>query len=128
MSVMLKPELFRRYYETTAARGHVDGRNHYDHAARGIMRRLRRWLPANRESRCLDLACGCGEMLYALEREGFRNLTGVDICVEELEKARLHVGATLECVDALIYLRRAATASLDFVSALNFLEHPRKTS
>jgi SAM-dependent methyltransferase len=123
MTALLRPELFRRYYEATAARGHADNRDHYDRAAEGIMRRLRRWLPLDRNARCLDLACGCGETLYALQRDGFRNLTGVDVCAEELERARPYVSAALECVDALVYLRQAATASLDFVSALNFLEH-----
>jgi len=123
MSALLKSELFERYFESTASRGHTDSLNHYNRAADGIMRRLRSWLPREASARFLDLACGCGEMLYALEREGFHHLTGVDICAEELENARLRVRATLQCMDALVYLRAAASASFDCVSALNFLEH-----
>jgi SAM-dependent methyltransferase len=123
MSVLLKTEILRRYYETTAAHWHTDSRNHYDLAAKAILRHLGPLLPRDRDARVLDLACGCGEALYALQQDGFQNITGVDICAEELQKARPYLSATLECADALLYLRRAVTASFDFVSALNFLEH-----
>jgi len=44
--------------------------------AQGLARRLGSWTPKDRNARCLDLACGTGELLYTLELQGFRNLVG----------------------------------------------------
>jgi len=40
---------------------------------------LRRWLPADKSSRILDLPCGDGNLLFALKDLGFTNLLGVDV-------------------------------------------------
>lgn len=90
------------------------------------MRWLQPWLPESRSARCLDLATGCGEMIYMLEREGFRNTSGVDLCVEELDKARQYVKGHLVHADIINYLRETESRSLDFISALNILEHLNK--
>ncbi|HEY8186875.1 MAG TPA: class I SAM-dependent methyltransferase [Pyrinomonadaceae bacterium] len=114
------------YYKTTAGRGHRSSGEYYEYAALGLKLKLQQWLPENREAICLDLACGCGEFLYLAEKSGFVNTTGVDLCKEELEQARHHVKATLVQVDVLAYLKEAESASLDFISALNLLEHLSK--
>jgi SAM-dependent methyltransferase len=90
------------------------------------MRSLRQWLPTDNDARCLDLACGCGEMLYLLERAGFRNTAGVDLCKEELEEARRYVRGLLSQADILEHLKTLESSSLDLLTALNFLEHLSK--
>jgi SAM-dependent methyltransferase len=123
MTVSLQGEIASDYYRTTAYRGHSPTREYYEEAALGILRRLRAWLPANRNAACLDLACGCGETIYALEQAGFVNTSGVDLCGEEVAYGRKYVKGTLFCADALSYLRGLDARSLDFITALNFLEH-----
>lgn len=123
MPASLRREIADQYYLTTAARGHAANREHYEYAAKGLLRRLRPWLPADRGARCLDLACGCGEAIYALEREGFTNTSGVDLCAEEIEQARSHVKGRLYRADAPAHLGTLKARSLDFITALNFLEH-----
>lgn len=123
MSALLRCEIARDYYLTTANRGHSPTRQHYKEAATGLLRRLRPWLPKDRGARCLDLGCGCGETLYMLEREGFCHTVGVDLCPEEIEEARKFIRGELYCSDALEFLRNVESASIDFVTALNFLEH-----
>lgn len=126
MPASLSNEITRTYYQTTARRGHAASRDHYERAADGLLNRLRPWLPESREARCLDLAAGCGETVYLLEREGFRHVTGVDLCQEELEHAASYVRGSLVCADVLDYLRQSGSASFDVVTALNFLEHVSK--
>jgi SAM-dependent methyltransferase len=126
MTSSLNEEITGEYYKTTAARGHLPSREQYENNAAGLKRRFQSWLPANRQSDCLDLACGCGDMLYCLEREGFTHTAGVDLCAEELEQARPFVRAQLSHADVLEYLRQTASTSLDFVTAINFLEHLSK--
>src|SRR5262252_8310236 len=126
MSLSLHDEITRRYYQTTAERSYVASREYYERAADGLMSRLRPWLPQDRGADCLDLACGCGEMLFLLERQGFRHTAGVALCEEELAQARPYVRGQLTHADVVEYLRQSKSASVDFVTALNFLEHLSK--
>ena len=119
----LTDEIARRYYATTASRGHRPSIDYYEDAADRLMRRLRGWLPSGPSDRCVDLACGCGEMLYLLRRLGFKNLSGVDTSEDELGHARRHVECEFVVSDAADYLRQCRAESIDFISALNFLEH-----
>lgn len=114
------------YYKTTAARSHHASTEYYENATRGLKLKLQSWLPADKAARCLDLACGCGEFLYLAEKTGFSNTTGVDLCAEELDEARPYVAGELVHADVLTYLKEAKSASFDFVSALNLLEHLSK--
>lgn len=111
------------YYQTTAGRGHTATKIYYETCANGLVRWLRDWLPADKNASCLDLACGCGEMQYLLEREGFTNTTGVDLCQEELQQARSFVSGDLVNDDILTFLQNRPASSVDFISALNILEH-----
>jgi SAM-dependent methyltransferase len=123
MAGSLHDSIILNYYETTARRSHAGTKKYYETCANGLVRWLHDWLPANKKSRCVDLACGCGEMQYLLEREGFTNTTGVDLCQEELEKARTFVTGELIHEDILCFLQRCPANSIDFISALNILEH-----
>ena len=126
MSELLHNQIVGAYYQTTVAGSHSASRDYYECAADGLIRWLRPWLPKSRAARCLDLATGCGEMVYLLEREGFRNTAGVDLCVEELDRARRYVKANLHHADIVTHLRETETGSVDFISALNILEHLNK--
>lgn len=116
-------EITRSYYATTAARGHRPTLAHYETCAAGLLRRLGPWLPKDRSARCLDLACGCGELLFTLEKSGFTHTHGVDLCAEELDEARKFVRANLVLCDVIEHLEAQPEGSLDFVTAFNIVEH-----
>lgn len=122
----LTTEVADAYYKTTAGRSHRASAEYYENSANGLMRSLRQWLPTNKNARCLDLACGCGEMLYLLERAGFRDTAGVDLCDEELAEARPYVRGLLAHADVLEHLNSLESSSVDLLTALNFLEHLSK--
>lgn len=126
MAQLLREEIIQRYYRTTAGRSHVASAEYYEQATAGLMYRLRPWIPQNRDARCLDLGCGCGEVLYLLEGLGFQSTVGVDLCQEEVNQAKAHVKGNLICEDVLNYLRQCSSASVDFITALNLLEHLSK--
>jgi SAM-dependent methyltransferase len=62
-------------------------------------------------------------MIYCLEREGFQNTVGVDLCREEIEQGQPFVKSELVHADVVDYLRHSRSESFDFISAFNFLEH-----
>ena len=119
----LYDEITALYYRTTSGRGHRPTNKHYETAANLLRRRLGPWMPRQKNSRCLDLACGCEEMIYCLEREGFQNTVGVDLCREEIEQGQPFVKSELVHADVVDYLRQSRSESFDFISAFNFLEH-----
>lgn len=125
-SVGLETQIAAHYYQTTANRSHNVSVEHYENCSKGYFRNLRPWLPSNKDSRCLDLACGCGEFLYLLQSLGFKNTAGVDLCEEELQLAKLYVNSNLAKADVLDFLKTTQSESYDFVSALNLLEHLSK--
>src|SRR4051812_22652331 len=122
MSQSLSDRIASTYYRTTAVRSHQPTRAHYDKSATGLIRRIGRWLPP-RGARCLDLGCGCGELIYALEQRGNINSCGVDTDARQIEEARHFVKADMVAGDVREFLQNCPTASFDFITALNFLEH-----
>lgn len=86
-----------------------------------LLHRLRSWLPADKQARCLDVACGPGLCLYALQSAGYRRLTGIDISPQQINAAR-QVCADVHVVDALEYLK-AHPGEFDLITALDILEH-----
>jgi SAM-dependent methyltransferase len=119
-------QIARDYYATTASRGHSRTREHYDSFITTYGRRLVPWLPADKSTPCLDLACGCGEWLYSMAALGYTDLSGVDLSRDELDEARRFVSAKFSNANVVDFLRAQPDASLGFVSALNFLEHVSK--
>ena len=97
---------------------------------RGLAPRLPylRWLvrtcmPPNRDAAILDIGCGHGAILYALQQAGYRNARGVDGSAEQVHAAaRLGIQG-VEQGDLMQTLREATDASLDVVIAFDVIEH-----
>ncbi len=82
--------------------------------------RLKGLLPDDRDSRCLDIACGAGMFLHYLKERGYRNITGVDISAEQVALAKQVCGTVFEC-DANEFL--ADGKKFDLITILSFIEH-----
>lgn len=126
MNNLAPEDITTEYFRTTAARSYAPTPEHYQAAADGWYRRLRPWMPVNRSAVCLELGCGCGEVVYLLERLGFNRTTGVDVCAEELDHARRFVKGDLVKGDVREYVAAIGQQSVDWVFALNLLEHLAK--
>ena len=79
-------------------------------------------MPANRNARILDIGCGSGELIEQLLREGYRNVIGIDVSVEQvalahsLGRSQVRLGNVLELDDM-------SEASFEVVVAVDLLEH-----
>jgi 2-polyprenyl-3-methyl-5-hydroxy-6-metoxy-1,4-benzoquinol methylase len=86
-----------------------------------IAGRLRSWLPSSRNVCCLDMGCGSGDLLMALQSLGFGNLTGVDIGPEQVAIAQSR-GLHVVQANLLDYLQTSAQR-FDLIFAVDVIEH-----
>lgn len=89
-----------------------------------ICRRLRGWLPQKPESKCLDLACGAGQILFMLKQAGYTDIIGVDISSQQVQTAKRIWPHVLEA-NAIDFLR-THVEEYDLVTAYDLVEHFRK--
>lgn len=83
------------------------------------------WLPANKNARIVDLACGHGSFLFWLKERGHTNLAGVDSSPEQTRFAA-SVGIHIETADAIAWIENAPAASFDQIFGIDFIEHISK--
>lgn len=92
-----------------------------------LKRIIRRHFPEEQDAVILELGCGHGALLYALQRAGYRNATGVDGSPEQVGAANnlgikgVHQGDVMET------LSKVEDSSLDVVIAFDLIEHFTKT-
>lgn len=89
--------------------------------ADAILARLANWLPGSSDSAILDVACGTGNLLYAVGRAGYKNLHGVDISEEQVSVAR-RILASVVRADVIDYLHDHP-GEFDVITAIDIIEH-----
>lgn len=82
---------------------------------------LRAWLPASKDARIVDLACGYGRLLHFFCERGYRNIAGVDISPDQVRRARQVVPEVHEA-NVLDFLE-SHPRQFDLVTALDLIEH-----
>lgn len=83
---------------------------------------LRQELPNNRNAAILDIGCGFGQTLKALQAEGYKDLTGVDISTEAIEFCsgqKLNVAK----IDSIINYCRNVSKKYDCIIMSHVIEH-----
>ncbi|MCK9187956.1 bifunctional 2-polyprenyl-6-hydroxyphenol methylase/3-demethylubiquinol 3-O-methyltransferase UbiG [Acidithiobacillus sp.] len=84
---------------------------------------IRRHFPENTHAAILELGCGHGTLLYALQQAGYRNARGVDGSPEQVGAARrLGIQGVSEG-NVMDVLRETSAASQDVVVAFDLIEH-----
>jgi len=89
--------------------------------SRSIISNLREWLPKSKDAECLDVACGTGALLFALNKVGYRKLCGVDCSPEQVSHAKL-ICEDVRLGDAISYLSENRER-FDFITAIDIIEH-----
>lgn len=96
------------------------------HLLADIDARLRGWLPADRNISVLDMGCGNGYFLSALEHMGFTDLTGVDIGVKQVSETRKNCPqARIIQGDMREYLTQHPE-HFELITGFDFIEHFNK--
>lgn len=83
-----KQRLFERYVSTHTA--HRDGPStlaQFRQRAAYFQQRWRRFFPAERSARILDVGCGNGSLVWWLQQSGYTNAEGIDVSPEQIAEA-----------------------------------------
>ena len=97
----------------------------YNFFAKISTKRFRGFLPKDKEAKIIDVACGSGPFLYLLQKEGYKNIEGVDLSKEQLEVARKMGIRNLRLADIFKYLPKYPQ-NFDMIIARDILEHLKK--
>jgi 2-polyprenyl-3-methyl-5-hydroxy-6-metoxy-1,4-benzoquinol methylase len=96
--------------------------NDYPH----FVRIIRRYVPADRDLRIADLACGHGALVFCLKQLGYRFVEGVDVSREQIALARELGLKEVSCMDIASFLKERE-AFFDVIFLMDILEHLTKS-
>jgi len=80
-------------------------------------------VPANRNSKILDLGCGDGSLVEKLSTQGYSNVMGIDTSTEQINIAISRGLGGVEVADALDFLRKGGANQWDVILMVDVLEH-----
>lgn len=86
---------------------------------------LRNWLPANKNSAIVDVACGGGKLLSFFKNMQYKNIAGVDISSQQVRLAR-QVTPFVDEANILEWLE-AHPSAFDLITGLDIIEHLDKS-
>lgn len=81
-----------------------------------------RHLPADKNTRILDIGCGDGNFVYHLQQLGYVNAMGVDVSQEQIDMGTRLGIKNLHCADLLTFLSDNREA-FDVIIAKDVIEH-----
>jgi SAM-dependent methyltransferase len=114
-----------RQFEVAWDIHHTGSRQEYELPARHWARILPPFLPRDRAAAILDVGCGAGHFLYALQRLGYTNAVGIDQSEAMLNKARAMGITRVERADLFEFLP-AHPDAFDRIVANDVIEHLHK--
>jgi len=85
---------------------------------------FRNWLPADKEARIVDLACGAGSLLHFFRARGYSNVAGVDISPEQVALSRQVTGNVTQ--DNVLHFLQGRAGEFDLITAIDLVEHFQK--
>lgn len=113
-------KIYQNYISTHFGKIH-DFDKEKDIAVRLFRRNYLPHMPRNKDARILDLGCGMGHFLYALEKVGYRNYLGIDISDENIDFCRKR-GFNVEKADLFEFLQ-SNNDYFDVVILSDVIEH-----
>lgn len=110
-------------YNTFNRRATIEDPRVREVSFRSMRRSLGEWLPPEKSTAILEVACGEGALLAFLKEEGFTNLAGFDLSPENVAICH-RLGLTfVEQADALAKLAGDAKRTFGLVLAIDLVEH-----
>ena len=83
---------------------------------------IRSFFPKNINSRIVDLGAGYGPLEYYGKKKNYKNITSLDLSNDQVIKAK-ELGVEVIQSSAIDYLKKIDDSSLDFIVAIDLVEH-----
>jgi len=83
-------------------------------------------LPQNKDAMILDIGCGFGRLLSALNQRGYTNVCGVDISNEAVMYGRKY-NLNIDKIETIVDFAKSCESKYDFIIMTHVLEHLEKT-
>lgn len=115
-------ELLDKYYEHRHLT--IPSKESYEGLALSYAAWYKNFLPQDKNARILDVGCGMGGFLFFLEKQGYTNYWGIDLCGKQIEYIQKHITPRVAIADGSEYLR--ANGSFNLIVLNDTLEHIQK--
>ncbi|MCB9261512.1 MAG: class I SAM-dependent methyltransferase [Flavobacteriales bacterium] len=118
--------LYENYYSTHSGKTDVAiQQSHFDQQVRYFKWEFGNHLPTNKSIAILDIGCGFGSLIKALNELGYNQTTGIDLSPEQVKMAE-HFGVkNIQQADAHDFLQNE-NAKFDVIFAVDLIEHLSK--
>ena len=115
-------KVFDEYFDSIFEGSNILTEDQFEKMAGGFNANFSKFIPQNKNSKILDIGCGCGHFLYYLKREGYVNFYGIDISSQQIDYCKKNISERAEIADVFEFLKDKKGA-YDFISMISFLEH-----
>lgn len=116
-----RDRIYPIYKSLNSPEVHIRKQADWGYTARPLLGGIQKWLPANKDASCLDVACGAGALLFGLRQTGYNTLYGVDYSIEQVASAKLVCENVMQG-DAIAYLTMNKE-KFDMITAYDIIEH-----
>lgn len=118
--------LFDKYFKAIFSKANNFSEKEFELHNESFMLNYKPYLPGNKMSKILDVACGCGHFLNYLKKSGYTTYLGIDISPEQVDFCKKNVNQRVELADVFDYLKDKYD-EYDVIVANDFIEHlPKK--
>ena len=118
-----RDSLYEKYFQNQAGRRLVgDLRAHIQEHWLHLEKEILPLIHTDKNQRILDMGCGYGELLMLLEAKGYKNTVGIDISIEQIEKAKEMGLSNVVVMDAFDYLAHNR-GGFDIIIGIDIIEH-----
>ena len=109
-------------YSIQYRKWHDDTIEHYDSYVLYYKRMFKELLPEDKNANILDVGCGFGLAMYALNKFGYKNIQGIDISPEQVQACNSK-NLKVELVEDSIKWLEQNENTYDTIISLDVLEH-----
>jgi cyclopropane fatty-acyl-phospholipid synthase-like methyltransferase len=87
---------------------------------------IRAYFPRDRSSEIIDLGCGHGALIHFAREAGYRNITGIDRSLQQVEAARRLGINGIRCAELVEEISSMENNSFDAIVTFDVIEHFHK--
>jgi len=118
--------LYQNYYSTHSGKQDQSVQiQHFNQQVRYFEREFKHLMPSNKEAKILDIGCGTGSLIKALNNLGYSKTNGIDLSVEQVKMAGVFGVTGIEQADVNDYLKDKQE-TYDMIFAVDLIEHLAK--